>query len=105
MANVFYPLKTLAQTPFTPSATTRQPDCLSGYPNGTLTWFLRPVVTRNEFAAGLNGSLNQVNQLVPINKADLATREDFQVLIARQIELNRQLQELNKQVGNSPAQK
>lgn len=62
-------------------------------------------MTRNEFAAGLNACLNQVNQLVPRNKADLATREDFQILIERQIELNRELQQLNEPLGNPPAKK
>ncbi len=100
---VFHRSRTLSQTPPAPSNATPQPGCLQGYPNGTYQG-KRPV-TRNEFAAGLNGCLNQVNQLVPINKADLATREDFQVLIERQIELNRQLQKLNERVGNLPAQK
>lgn len=102
-ANALYPLETLAQIHTAPSSATSIPGCLSGYPDGTYRGE-RPV-TRNEFAAGLNACLNQVNQLVPINKADLATREDFQILIDRQIELNRQLQQLNERIGNAPAQK
>lgn len=102
-ANAFYPLETLAQTPTAPSSATSPSGCLSGYSDGTYRGE-RPI-TRNEFAAGLNACLNQVNQLVPINKADLATREDFQILIDRQIELNRQLQQLNERIGNAPAQK
>ncbi len=81
-ANVFCPLKMLSQTPTAPSsATSPSSGCLSGYPNGTYQGN-RPII-RNEFAAGLNACLNQVNQLVPVNKADLATREDFQILIDR----------------------
>lgn len=102
--NILYPWKTLAQTPTAPSSgTSPSSGCLSGYPDGTYRGD-RPI-TRNEFAAGLNACLNQVNQLVPSNKADLATREDFQILIDRQIELNRELQQLNEQLGNPPAQK
>ncbi|MBV8884289.1 MAG: S-layer homology domain-containing protein [Chroococcidiopsidaceae cyanobacterium CP_BM_RX_35] len=103
-ANILYPWKTLTQTSTAPSsATSPSSGCLSGYPDGTYRGD-RPI-TRNEFAAGLNACLNQVNQFVPINKADLATREDFQVLLDRQIELNRELQQLNEQLGNPPAQK
>ena len=101
--NVFFPLKTLSQALPSPSKTTSPASgCISGYLNGTYQGN-RPI-TRNEFAVGLNACLNQVNQL-PINKADLATRKDFQNLIDRQIELNRQLQELNERVITPPAQK
>ena len=102
-ANVFASTKTLSQTPTAPRNATPASGCLSGYPNGTYRGD-RPV-TRNEAAAGLNTCLNQVNQLIPVNKADLATRADFQVLIDRQIELNRKLQELNDQIGVQPGSK
>ena len=98
-----YPLRTLAQLPPAPSDATPQPSCLSGYPNGTYQGD-RPV-TRNEFAAGLNACLNQVNQLIPTNRADLATRADFEALIKRQRELNEQLRELSGRVGIPPAEK
>jgi len=102
--NVFYPSKTLSQTPTVPSnATSPSSGCLRGDRHGTYQG--SSPITRNEFAAGLNACLNSVNQLVPINKADLATREDFQVLLDRQIELNRELQQLNEQLANPPAQK
>ena len=100
---VSYPLRTLSETPSAPSNVTPQPGCLSGYPNGTYGGD-RPV-GRNEFAAGLNACLNQVNQLIPINRANLATRADFEALIKRQRELNEQLRELNERVGIPPAQK
>lgn len=92
---VLYPLRTPAQAG---EDTTPQPGCLSGYPNGTYQG-ARPV-TRNEFAAGLNACLNQVNKLIPFNKSSLATRADFEVLINRQRQLNIQLRELNGRLGN-----
>lgn len=93
-----YPARTLAQTPSSaPSDATPQLGCLSGYPNGTYQGDLP--VTRNEFAAALNACLNQVNQLIPINRADLATRADFEVLLLRQRELNEQLRGLSGRVG------
>ena len=102
-ATVSYSSKTLAQAPPAPSNANSQPGCLSGYPNGTYQGD-RPV-TRNEFAAGLNACLNQVNQLIPTNRADLATRADFQALIKRQRELNEQLRQLNGRVAIPPALK
>ncbi len=102
-AIVPYPSKALAQVPPASSDATPQPGCLSGYPNGTYRGD-RPV-TRNEFAAGLNACLEQVNQLIPTNAADAATRADFEALIKRQRELNEQLRELSGRVGIPPAEK
>ncbi|MDZ8029026.1 MAG: S-layer homology domain-containing protein, partial [Nostoc sp. DedQUE11] len=48
---IFYPSKTLSQTPSDGRNTVPQPGCLSGYPDGTYRGS-RPV-TRYEFAAGL----------------------------------------------------
>ncbi|MBD2776281.1 S-layer homology domain-containing protein [Iningainema tapete] len=96
-----YPLKTRSQTP---SNATPQSGCLSGYANGTVQGD-RPI-TRNEFAAGLNACLNQVNQLIPTNRENLATKADLEVLLKRHRELNEQLRELNGRVNNvAPAQK
>ena len=92
----FYPSKTLAQEPPNSSNATAQSGCLSGYLNGTYQG--ERSLTRNEFAAGLNACLDQINQLVPNNRADLATRADFEALIKRQRQLNNQLQELNLRV-------
>ena len=92
----FYPSKTLAQESPNSSNVTAQSGCLSGYFNGTYQG--ERSLTRNEFAAGLNACLDQINQLVPNNRADLATRADFEALIKRQRELNNQLQELNQRV-------
>lgn len=92
----FYPSKTLAQEFPNSSNTTAQSGCLSGYFNGTYQG--ERSLTRNEFAAGLNACLDQINQVVPNNRADLATRADFEALIKRQRQLNNQLQELNQRV-------
>lgn len=77
---VSYPSSTLAQTPSTPS-NAKPHRCLSGYPDGTYRGD-RPL-TRYEFAAGLNACLEGVNQLLPSNRDDLATRADFEALIKR----------------------
>ncbi len=92
----FYPSTTLAQESPNSNNATAQRGCLSGYLNGTYQG--ERSLTRNEFAAGLNACLDQINQIVPNNRADLATRADFEALIKRQRELNNQLQELNLRV-------
>lgn len=94
-AIVLYPPITLAQGD---ENAIPQSGCLAGYHNGTYQGE-RPV-TRYEFATGLNACLNRVNQLLPTNRASLATRTDFEALINRQRELNQQLRELNGRVGN-----
>lgn len=73
------------------------PGCLAGTSNGTYQGD-RPL-TRNEFAAGMNACLDQVNQQLEFNKANFATRTDFDTLIQRQRELNEQLRELSDRVG------
>ncbi|MCW5318174.1 S-layer homology domain-containing protein [Nostoc sp. KVJ3] len=100
---IFYPSKTLSQTPSDGQNTVPQAGCLSGYPNGTYQGS-RPV-TRYEFTAGLNTCLNQLNQVIPANRADLATKQDLEILLKRQRELNQQLQELNERVDTPPATK
>lgn len=93
---IFYPSKTLSQTPSEGQNTIPQVGCLSGYPDRTYQGS-RPV-TRYEFAAGLNTCLDRLNQLLPANRADLATKEDLEILLKRQRELNQQLRELNERV-------
>lgn len=100
---IFYPSKTLSQIPSDGRNTVPQAGCLSGYPDGTYQ-DSRPV-TRNEFAAGLNTCLERLNQLIPANRADLATKQDLEILLKRQRELNQQLQELNERVDTPPATK
>ncbi|MFN6496819.1 MAG: S-layer homology domain-containing protein [Nostoc sp. DedQUE01] len=99
---IFYPSKTLSQTQSDGRNTVPQPGCLSGYPNGTYRGS-RPV-TRYEFAGGLNTCLNQLNQVTP-TRADLATKEDLEILLKRQSELNQQLRELNERVDTIPPTK
>lgn len=103
VAIILYSSRTSAQAPVAPDPATPQSGCLSGYLDGTYQGD-RPV-TRNEFAAGLNACLNQVNQLIPTNRADLATRADFEALIRRQRELNAKLRELSGRVDNLPTKK
>ncbi|MBH8575992.1 S-layer homology domain-containing protein [Nostocaceae cyanobacterium CENA369] len=93
---IFYPSKTLSQTPSEGQNTIPQAGCLSGYPDRTYQGS-RPVM-RYEFAAGLNTCLDRLNQLLPANRADLATKEDLEILLKRQRELNQQLRELNERV-------
>lgn len=103
LAAIFiYSSRTSAQAPEAPDRATPQSGCLFGYLNGTYQGD-RPV-TRNEFAAGLNACLNQVNQLIPTNRA-LATRADFEALIRRQRELNAELRELSGRADNLPTGK
>ena len=90
-----HPLGAIAQTaPAQPSYAT---GCLSGSSSGKYQGD-RPL-TRNEFAAGMNTCLNQVNQQLEFNKASFATRTDFDALIQRQRELNEQLRALSDRVG------
>jgi hypothetical protein len=69
---------------------------LTGYPDGTFQGD-RPI-TRNEFAAGLNACLEQVQQL---QRNDLATQEAFEETLQRQRELNDALVDLNDQDDDS----
>ncbi|OLP17564.1 hypothetical protein BST81_14645 [Leptolyngbya sp. 'hensonii'] len=68
-------------------------DCLVGGPEGD-----RPV-TRQEFAMGLNICLKKVEQTLPLQRRNLATRADFKALIQRQLELNAEIRALNSRVG------
>ncbi|MBD2438817.1 S-layer homology domain-containing protein [Nostoc sp. FACHB-110] len=100
---IFYPSKTLSQIPNNERNTVPHTGCISGYPDNTYRGS-RPV-TRNEFAFGLNTCLNQLNQVIPVNRADLATKEDLEILIKRQTQLNQQLRELNERVDTPTSTK
>jgi len=52
--------------------------CVTGYPNETYRG--NRVMTRYEFAAGLNACLNQVNELIATAKTDLVSRQDLATL-------------------------
>ncbi len=96
--SVSYPSKALSQTPTEGQNPTSQPGCLAGYPDNTYQG--SQPVTRYEFAAGLNACLNQLNQLMPANRANLAAKEDLEILLQRQRKLNEQVQELNQRVDS-----
>ena len=97
------PGKLLAQTESPENQPVPQSGCVSGYPDGTFRGD-RPV-TRYEFAAGLNNCLNNITQPLGINRANLATRADFQALIERQRELNAQLRDLSDRVDQMAPQR
>lgn len=73
------------------------PGCIAGTPKRTYQGD-RPL-TRYEFTAGVNTCLDQVNQQLQFNKANFATRTDFDALTQRQRELNEQLRALSDRVG------
>ena len=56
-------------------------------------------------ATGLNTCLERLNQLIPANRADLATKQDLEILLKRQSQLNQQLREINERVDTPPATK
>jgi hypothetical protein len=92
------PLPGVAQ----PNPAPQPPACLSGYPNGTYRG--DQPVTRDEFAAGMNACIQQMTPrerllLLQPERANLATKDDFRVLIERQQNLNQQLRELSDRVG------
>jgi hypothetical protein len=92
------PSKTLAQTTPPPADTPPQSGCVTGYPDGTYRG--DQPVTRNEFAAGVNECLEQINRRPVFDRSNLVTREDIQALIERQRELNAELRGLSDRVGN-----
>jgi hypothetical protein len=85
--------KTTAQTPL-PKNDSTPIGCLSGYPDRTFQGD-RPI-TRYEFAAGLNACLDRIDRQIRARNSNLATKEDFETLIQRQRELNRELHQLNE---------
>ncbi|MDB9315084.1 iron uptake porin [Spirulina sp. CS-785/01] len=63
--------------------------CLVGYPDGTFRG--RRALSRYEFAAGLNSCLQQMERLLAEATADLATREDLEILERLQQEFAEEL--------------
>lgn len=88
--------KALAQVPAASTQASQPSGCLSGYPDQTYQGD-RPM-TRNEFAAGMEACLRQVDRSIRVNQAELATRADFERLIQRQRELNDQLRGLSDRI-------
>lgn len=95
--------KASAQTPSIPRNDGTPIGCLSGYSDGTFQGD-RPI-TRYEFAAGLNACLERLDRNLRSNnsnsnKSNLATREDFEALLQRQRNLNRELHQLNERTSD-----
>ncbi len=88
------PSRSVAQS--SPSVTEGKPEagCLSGYPDSS--YHGNRLVTRYEFAAGLDACLQKVEQF--FNKRDYATKTDLAPLIQRQQELNQELRQLHNRV-------
>ncbi|MBD2082135.1 S-layer homology domain-containing protein [Leptolyngbya sp. FACHB-17] len=101
---LFSGMRAIAQLPSTPVQTSPTSGCLFGYPDRTYQGE-RPI-TRNEFAAGLNACLQQVDQSIRFNREEFATRAEFERLLQRQRELNEQLRQTSDRVdtlSNPPA--
>ncbi|MDV2990891.1 MAG: hypothetical protein N4J56_000545 [Chroococcidiopsis sp. SAG 2025] len=90
--------KATAQTSSTPRNNGTPIGCLSGYSDGTFRGD-RPI-TRYEFAAGLNACLERIDRQLSDRNSNLATKEDLEVLIQRQRELDRELDQLNERTSD-----
>ncbi|WP_348241508.1 S-layer homology domain-containing protein [Leptolyngbya sp. DQ-M1] len=101
---LFSGMRAIAQSLPTPVRPSPASSCLLGYPDRTYQGE-RPI-TRNEFAAGLNACLQQVDQSIRFNREEFATRAEFERLLQRQRELNEQLRQTSDRVdtlSNPPA--
>lgn len=90
--------KALAQSPPVLAPPNSQSGCLFGYSDGTYRGDL--AVTRDEFAAGMDACLQQVDRSIRFNQGNFATKADFDRLTQRQRELDVQLCGLNNRVNN-----
>ena len=72
--------------------------CITGYPDGTYRG--NRVLTRYEFAAGLNACLDRVNELIATATVDMATRQDLAVLERLQEEFSAELATLRGRVDS-----
>ncbi len=70
--------------------------CIIGYPNQTFQG--NRVLTRYEFAAGLNLCLNQLNEILQGNLAILVREEDLQIIERLQTDFATELTELRGQI-------
>lgn len=70
--------------------------CIAGYPDGTYKG--NRGLTRYEFAAGLNACLDRINELIAASTANLATKEELQVLQRLQEEFAAELATLRGRV-------
>lgn len=90
-------LTTKSTAQITPKNATTGAGCLSGYPDGTFRG--NRAVTRYEFAAGLNACLERIDRQIRDRNSQQATKQDFEALIQRQRELNRELDLLNERTS------
>ncbi|MCW6037353.1 iron uptake porin [Spirulina subsalsa FACHB-351] len=70
--------------------------CIAGYPDGTFRG--NRALSRYEFAAGLNACLQQIERILAESTADLATREDLEVLQALMREFQGELEMLGGRI-------
>ncbi len=70
--------------------------CISGYPDGTFKG--NRVLTRYEFAAGVNSCLNRMNELLQSSVATLVSPEDVKTIERLQIDFATELAKLRGQI-------
>lgn len=75
--------------------------CIAGYPNSTYRG--NRVITRYEFAAGLNACLSQINELIATATSNLVTKEDLTTLQRLQAEFSPELATLRGRVDSLEA--
>ncbi|CCH66179.1 Zinc-regulated outer membrane porin [Richelia intracellularis HH01] len=72
--------------------------CIIGYPNNTYRG--NRVITRYEFAAGLNACLERVNQLIATEAADMVNKEDLAMLQRLQGEFSVEMAALREHINS-----
>lgn len=75
--------------------------CVAGYPNGTYRG--NRALTRYEFAAGLNACLDRVNELIATSTAELASKDDLEILQRLQEDFSAELATLRGRVDDLEA--
>jgi hypothetical protein len=75
--------------------------CISGYPDGRYRG--NRAMTRYEFAAGLNGCLEKITQLIDTSSADFVTKEDLATLQRLQEEFATELTSIQQRVDTLEA--
>ncbi|KAF3888004.1 MULTISPECIES: iron uptake porin [Nostocales] len=71
--------------------------CIAGYPDGSYRG--QQVITRYEFAAGLNACLARINELVTSTTADLIAKEDLAILQKLQEEFATELAQIRSRIN------
>lgn len=70
--------------------------CIAGYPDGT--YLGNRIISRYEFAAGLNTCLEKINEIIANNKINTVNNEDLVQLQRLQAEFQGELQQLQERV-------